>query len=201
VFRGFEALLGVGFNLNGQGAGVVQSKDVFEDAREFVEFKISDGWGKLSSKVGDLEMDLSTVKSKIHELEGMDLSSIPIEEEPTSPSLSRTGSSDTTPSTTTSTPKVKSIWNTLDLRTVTPAPTTPIPEEGRRRLGLGQGMFGGVSSVGRSFSASVISAPRKVGGFAGGLYKPRSKARAGEDEKLLHDADKEKVKDNGNDVE
>jgi len=36
-------------------------------------------------------------------------------------------------------------------------------------------MFGGVSSVGRSLSASVISAPRKVGGFAGGLYKPKKK--------------------------
>ena len=36
-------------------------------------------------------------------------------------------------------------------------------------------MFGGVSSVGRSLSASVISAPRKVGGFAGGLYKPKKR--------------------------
>jgi len=157
VYRGFEALLGVG------GGGVVQSSNVFEDAREFVAFKLNDGWTKLSGKVGDLEMDLSTVKSKIHELEGMDLS---YEEEPTSPSLSRTTSD-------ISTPKPKSIWNTLDLKTVTLAPTTPVPEEGRRRLG--QGVFGGVSSVGRSFSASVISAPRKVGGFAGGLYKPRNK--------------------------
>ena len=157
VYRGFEALLGVG------GGGVVQSSNVFEDAREFVAFKLNEGWTKLSGKVGDLEMDLSTVKSKIHELEGMDLS---YEEEPTSPSLSRTTSD-------MSTPKPKSIWNTLDLKTVTLAPTTPVPEEGRRRLG--QGVCGGVSSVGRSFSASVISAPRKVGGFAGGLYKPRNK--------------------------
>jgi hypothetical protein len=159
VYRGFEALLGVG------GGGVVQSSNVFEDAREFVAFKLKDGWTKLSGKVGDLEMDLSTVKSKIHELEGMDLS---YEEEPTSPSLSRTGLNVETPIS-----KPKSIWNTLDLKTVTLAPTTPIPEEGRRRLG--QGVFGGVSSVGRSFSASVISAPRKVGGFAGGLYKPKNK--------------------------
>jgi hypothetical protein len=159
VYRGFEALLGVG------GGGVVQSHNVFEDAREFVAFKLNEGWTKLSGKVGDLEMDLSTVKSKIHELEGMDLS---YEEEPTSPSLSRTGSNVETPIS-----KPKSIWNTLNLKTVTLAPTTPVPEEGRRRLG--QGVFGGVSSVGRSFSASVISAPRKVGGFAGGLYKPRNK--------------------------
>jgi hypothetical protein len=156
VYRGFEALLGVG------GGGVVQSHNVFEDAREFVAFKLNEGWTKLSGKVGDLEMDLSTVKSKIHELEGMDLS---YEDES---SLSRTGSNVETPIS-----KPKSIWNTLDLKTVTLAPTTPIPEEGRRRLG--QGVFGGVSSVGRSFSASVISAPRKVGGFAGGLYKPRNK--------------------------
>jgi hypothetical protein len=160
VYRGFEALLGVGF-MNGGGGGVVQSNNVFEDAREFVAFKLNDGWSKLNGKVGDLEMDLSTVKSKIHELEGMDLT---YEEE--SPSLQRTNSD-------VSTPKPKSIWNTLDLKTVTLAPTTPIPEEGRRRLG--QGVFGGVSSVGRSFSASVISAPRKVGGFAGGLYKPKNK--------------------------
>jgi hypothetical protein len=38
-------------------------------------------------------------------------------------------------------------------------------------------MFGGESNVGRSFSASVISAPRKVGGFAGGLYRPKKKSQ------------------------
>ena len=162
--------------------GVVQSSSVFEDAREFVAFKLNEGWTKLNGKVGDLEMDLSTVKSKIHELEGMDLS---YEEEPTSPSLSRTTSD-------ISTPKPKSIWNTLDLKTVTLAPTTPIAEEGRRRLG--QGVFGGVSSVGRSFSASVISAPRKVGGFAGGLYKPRNKKS--EEVGLIQDNN-----DRGDDVE
>lgn len=179
VYRGFEALLGVGLG------GVVQSSSVFEDAREFVAFKLNEGWTKLNGKVGDLEMDLSTVKSKIHELEGMDLS---YDEEPTSPSLSRTGSNANveTPSL-----KPKSIWNTLDLKTVTLAPTTPVPEGGRRRLG--QGVFGGVSSVGRSFSASVISAPRKVGGFAGGLYKPRNKKS--EEVGLIQDNDK------GDDVE
>ena len=177
VYRGFEALLGVGLG------GVVQSSSVFEDAREFVAFKLSEGWTKLNGKVGDLEMDLSTVKSKIHELEGMDLS---YDEEPTSPSLSRTGSNMDTP-----TLRPKSVWNTLDLKTVTLVPTTPVPEEGRRRLG--QGVFGGVSSVGRSFSASVISAPRKVGGFAGGLYKPRNKKS--EEVGLIQDNDK------GDDVE
>jgi len=174
VYRGFEALLGVG------GGGVVQSSNVFEDAREFVTFKLNEGWTKLSGKVGDLEMDLSTVKSKIHELEGMDLT---YEEE--SPSLNRTNSD-------ISTPKPKSIWSTLDLKTITLAPTTPVPEEGRRRLG--QGVFGGVSSVGRSFSASVISAPRKVGGFAGGLYKPRNKKS--EEVGLIQDNN-----DRGDDVE
>jgi len=193
VYRGFEALLGVGF-----GGGVVQSGNVFQDAKGFVEFKLNgiDGWGKLNGKVNDLEMDLSTVKSKIHELEGMDLSY----EDEQPPSLSRGNSnSNTDTNPTAPTPKSKSIWNTLDLKTVTLTPTTPVPEDGRRRLG--QGMFGGVSSVGRSFSASVISAPRKVGGFAGGLYKPRNKVKLGEEEKLISETEKGDQKEREDDVE
>jgi hypothetical protein len=63
-------------------------------------------------------------------------------------------------------------------------------------------MFGGVSSVGRSLSASVISAPRKVGGFAGGLYKPKTKVSAGEGEKegLINENQNDR-KDGDGDVE
>lgn len=198
VYRGFEALLGV-------GTGVVQSKDVLKDAREFVDFKmLGEGFAKLSSKVGDLEDDLSSLKAKIHELDGMDLSS------PTPPG---DAGSDTPPvvSPTTDTPtsssagffkSSSSVWTSLSLKSVdvTP-PVTPSPsiEEGRRKLG--SGMFGGVSNVGRSFSASVISAPRKVGGFAGGLYRPRRKGQGqGRDEKGKEE-EQRLVKDDDGDVE
>jgi hypothetical protein len=141
----------------------------------------------LKGKVGDLEMDLTSVKSKIHELEGMDLTTIE-DDEPESPLGTGTGmgtgmgrmSNPLSPnlhSESSSILKPKpSIWHSLSLRTIAPPPiSTPLDEQegsGRKRLG----MFGGVGSVGRSLSASVISAPRKVGGFAGGLYKPKKKS-------------------------
>jgi hypothetical protein len=211
VYRGFEALLGVG-----EGGGVVQSKDVLGDAREYVIFKKDEtgGWVKLNGKVQDLEMDLMSIKSKIHELEGMEISfdadvdvDVGREDEEIgnlpSPSLSPTISK----SSPILRPRNISIWTTLPLRTITTAPTPTAPVEegaggGRRRLGLGGGMFGGVSSVGRSLSASVISAPRKVGGFAGGLYKPKTKVSAGEGEKegLINENQNDR-KDGDGDVE
>lgn len=193
VYRGFEALLGV-------GTGVVQSKDVLKDARDFVEYKSSgEGYTKLATKVGDLEGDLSSLKAKIHELEGMDLSTTTTEPPtPTSPNLSDTSGSGSGFFKTST-----SVWASLDLRSieVTP-PVTPPIEEGRRKLG--SGMFGGVSNVGRSFSASVISAPRKVGGFAGGLYRPRKKTQSSDkDERGGKDKEEEQslVKDVEGDVE
>ena len=222
VYRGFEALLGVGSSTTASGSGsggsgsgfafgggrggsVVQSKDVLKDAGEFVIHKqSSEEFGKLEKKVRDLEYDLSSIKAKCHELEGMDLDS--------TPHITSTGTgtdpTTLTPTLTSPNPNVNhnteqpkergflkptpSIWSSLELLSIsnpTPRPTPPSTpslsstsngagngigvEDGRKRLG--SGMFNGVSSAGRSFSASVISAPKKMGGFAGGLYRPKRK--------------------------
>jgi hypothetical protein len=193
VYRGFEALLGVGGSGNGasaggstsvSGGGVVQTKDVLADARAFVEHKnLSFDFGKLETKVKDLELE-----SKAHEIEGMDLTSLEQMAE-----AGQEGQSDETSTTsTTSQPQSRSnsnpfstrsvsLWSKLDLRTVNSSsidlsPQPSYTESGSEQQGPGPrkpSLFGGVSSVGRSFSASVIGAPRKVGGFAGGLYRPR----------------------------
>lgn len=217
VYRGFEALLGVGTSTTATGSGsgsgsgfafgggrsVVQSKDVLKDAGEFVTYKqSSEEFGKLEKKVRDLEYDLSSIKAKCHELEGMDLDSNPLAhgESSTSTGTSLSPNPSVNPNIDQSKERgflkpTPSIWSSLELLSIsnpTPRPTPPSTpsissfgpgpghgagqggnEDGRKRLG--SGMFTGVSSAGRSFSASVISAPKKMGGFAGGLYRPRRK--------------------------
>jgi hypothetical protein len=227
VYRGFEALLGVGGSGNGasaggstsvSGGGVVQTKDVLADARAFVEHKnLSSDFGKLETKVKDLELDLSNIKSKVHEIEGMDLTSLE-QMAGAEAEAGQEGQSDETSTTsTTSQPQSRSnsnpfstrsvsLWSKLDLRTVNSSsidlsPQPSYTESGSEQQGPGPrkpSLFGGVSSVGRSFSASVIGAPRKVGGFAGGLYRPRGKkaTAGGEEEGLIKTTSTE-----GDDVE
>lgn len=214
VYSGFEALLGVG-----------ESRGVLKEAREFVEHKTGGTYGadaaaspatsggsagegaggsgfiKLRSKVADLESDLSTLKAKMHELQGMDLASLP--SEPISPGGSmEEPEPESDAGGFTAFRRQPSIWDSVsaDLRTVTLTPDS-IPHA--NGLGAGAGtrvkLGTGMMSVGRSFSASVISAPRKVGGFAGGLYRPKRKPEPAVKEKEREE-EKERML-GGDDVE
>lgn len=137
VYRGFEALLGVG------KSGAVQGKEVIKDASEYIDHRKDwDGYVKLQKRIEDVEHDLTGVQRVIHESEGLEID-------------------ETTK------------WADLELRTVavpTRHPASPV--DGDRK---GSRILSNVGSVGRSFSSSVIGAPRRMGSFAGGLYKPKDK--------------------------
>ena len=153
VFRGFEALLGVG------KSGAVQGKEVIKDAEAYISDRTAwECYARLEKRVGDTEHDLTTLKRVVHELEGMEIE----------------GDETVTQ---------KSPWTNLDLKTVSPTPQRSFPSlswplggerldvDPRRRT---SSIFSSVGDVSRSFSASVIGAPRRVGSFAGGLYRGKS---------------------------
>ena len=138
VFRGFEALLGVG------KSGAVQGKKVLQDADEYVTDRLSwAGYNKLEKRIEDVESDVTRIKGVAHEMEGMDTGD---EAAPTK-------------------------WSEVELRTIAvPARSLlGLPEREAQRRGTN--LLSGVGNVGRSFSATVLTAPRRVGSFAGGLYR------------------------------
>jgi hypothetical protein len=138
VYRGFEALLGVG------RSGAVQGKEVLRDAEEYVQSRREwEGFVKLDKRVQDVESDITSIKRVIHESEGMD-----------------TGE------------EGSAKWADIDLKTVSlPSrfPTSPMESEDRPKASRI------LSNVGRSFSSNIIGAPRRVGSFAGNLYRPKDK--------------------------
>jgi len=153
VYRGFEALLGVG------GKGAVQGSEVLKDAREYANDRENEGgkgsFERLVKKVEDLEHDLVILKKTIHEVEGMEMGEVEDSDELGEKKGKR------------------SIWYDLALRTVTIAPPTPIlgnsSGDSRRRT---TSLLSSVGNVGRSFSSTVVGTPRRaVSGFTGGLYK------------------------------
>ncbi|KAK4688628.1 hypothetical protein P7C73_g1473, partial [Tremellales sp. Uapishka_1] len=168
VYAGFEALLGVGGPAEKRG-------QVIRDAKEYIKDKMtSDVFVKLSNKVDDLEHDLALLKRTLHEVEeGIEIYKEKDEDEETPSNGDR---------------KPQSVWQTIPLRTVQPPTsytrsfsTSPMRSpslasngssgfefDPRKRTASTVSMF---SNVGRSFSASVISAPRRVGGLATGLYR------------------------------
>jgi len=177
VYRGFEALLGVG-----AGSGAVQGKDVMSDARDYVNEKlVGERNAKLAKRVEDVEHDLVLLKRTVHEVDGMEVDkSCDEDAEGVDGSGSGSGS--------------KNVWCNLDLRTITTASgrsiDTAILSSRRQTTAL----LSSVGSVGRSFSASVIGTPRKVSSLAGGLYhgtigSPRSKNSTGESDSLLEEED------------
>lgn len=142
VFRGFEALLGVG------KSGAVQGKEVIKDAGEYIDHRQSwEGYTKLQKRIEDIEHDLMSVQRVIHESEGLE-------------------TDETTK------------WADLELRTVTVPSRLPATSvEGSRK---GSRILSNVGNVGKSFSSSVIGAPKRMGSFAGGLYKSKDKTEEGE---------------------
>lgn len=153
VYRGFEALLGVGV-----GSGALQGKGVMRDAREYVTDKRQEeGFAKLAKRVENVEHDLALLKRTVHEVEGMEVDK---------------GEEDVGKG-------KRSIWQNLELRTVTPTTTRiaaspiviPSPDSEFGDPSRKPSLLSSVGSVGRSFSASVIGAPRRVSGLAGGLYR------------------------------
>jgi hypothetical protein len=169
VYRGFEALLNVG------KAGAVRGQDVLADATEYLSDRIDgDGWRRLEKRVDDVEHDVMSLQRAVHELAG--------ELDKDDPDEYSGGS----------------VWEGLGLKTVSPAQTratspnpltSPLgnPLDGARRAGAGTVAM--IGNVGRSFSASVIGAPRKVSGMAGGLYRPRRSLAVGEERDLLKEED------------
>ena len=162
VFSGFEALLGVG--------SVVQSSAVLKDAREYLADRVKwEGFEKLLKRADDIEHDLNAIKRALHQAEGMEIAPLEDHDEHGTEEGHRQRRS-------------KSVWDALDLRTVSPSPSVPgspfpgtptsplNPGALEERLRRPSGLLNGVGNVGRSFSASVIGAPRKVGGLASGLY-------------------------------
>jgi hypothetical protein len=178
VYRGFEALLGVG------GNGAVQGSEVLRDAREYAEEKEKEGetgsFRRLEKKVGDLEHDIVLLKRTVHEVEGMDLSDIDITGQDEGQEKKK---------------NPRTIWHGIKLRTITITPPSPIfgqtvNTDSRRRT---TSLLSSVGSVGRSFSSTVVGTPRRaVSGFTGGLYKGKKgkangKAEAEEETLMMRD--------------
>ena len=166
VFRGFEALLGVG------KSGAVQGREVMKDVREYVaDREAKDILGRLEKRVGDIESDLMSLKTTLHQIEGMGLD------------LAQDHRTDEKPAR-------KSVWEGLELLTITPLtprlfPSSPLSYLGDKDSPVEMdprarttSLFSSMGSVGRSFSASVIGAPRRVGSMTTGLYRgPSSKGQ------------------------
>ena len=159
VYRGFEALLGVG------QSGAIQGKEVIKDAEEYVTSRLStDAVGRLSRRVGEIELDLTTIKTELHKLEGIDAASV-------SDQVRRGEDLSST-----------TIWERIEYRTITPPsrrsfPSSPSSFLEQRSPALGfdprrrtSNIMSSVGNVGRSFSASLVGAPKRMGSFAGGLY-------------------------------
>lgn len=152
VFRGFEALLGVGGK-----SGVTQGREVIRDAREYVAEKQEGGtWKRLEERVREVEDDLMKIKGALHEGQGMEPERVDTEDEE--------GSRESKDR--------RSVWERLELKTIVP----PASARGSARSPAGgdkrrPNLLSSVGSAGRSFSASVIGTPRRVGGFASGLYR------------------------------
>ncbi|WVQ85886.1 hypothetical protein IAT38_008054 [Cryptococcus sp. DSM 104549] len=181
VLRGFEALLNV-------GAKGERKDDVMSEVREYVEVKGDEGaeWKRLSGKVQDVESDLAGLKMVVHEMEGMEVAHEEAETEAEAgkgkgKSRKRSKSS-------------ASVWHGVTLKTVSVHARQPSPipsplispalddlHSPHGPLGNGNGdaeprrrttsMFSSVGNVGRSFSAGVMGAPRRVSGLASGMYR------------------------------
>lgn len=155
VYRGFEALLNVG------KGGMVHSGEVISDAEEYVQDRSAGETStKLQTRVADIEADLSLLKEKIMEYQGAGAPE-DAEEEPKKASKSR------------------SVWTDIPLKTVSPIHArttsplgTPTDSPGASPR---QNPMAVMGNMGRSFSASIVGAPRKVSGFAGGLYRPKKR--------------------------
>ncbi|WWC65362.1 uncharacterized protein I303_107980 [Kwoniella dejecticola CBS 10117] len=94
VYRGFEALLNVGQKK--------QSKeDIMDEIREYVKAK-SEGttWDKLRDRIENIELDLTSIKRAIHEMDGMAMSESPVSQDQSKGKRNH------------------SIWDNLDLKTV-----------------------------------------------------------------------------------
>ncbi|OWZ55346.1 hypothetical protein C361_00768 [Cryptococcus neoformans Tu259-1] len=202
VHRGFEALLNV---IPGQGKDGEQEQ-VMGEVHEYVTAK-GDGeeWKRLNRKVEDIERDLAGLKRVVHEMEGMQIAQAEEEGEDEGNKKGKGGKD-----------KEDNIWRGVHLKTISlqprhpsPLPTplvsplddlttqfsftpngssTPDGVEPRRRTAS---MLSSVGHVGRSFSAGVMGAPRRVSGLASGLYRAPGKDRDDKlKEELLKGTDK-----------
>lgn len=203
VHRGFEALLNV---IPGQGKDGEQEQ-VMEEAYEYVAAK-GDGeeWKRLNRKVEDIEGDLAGLKKVVHEMEGMEVAQVDEEGEDDDNRKGKRGKDK----------EDNNIWHGVHLKTISLQPRHPSPlptplvsplddltthfsftpdgsstPDGVERKRRTASMLSSVGNVGRSFSAGVMGAPRRVSGLASGLYRAPGKDRdEGLKEELLKRTDK-----------
>jgi hypothetical protein len=129
--------------LNVGKTGTVRSGDVLQDARDYVEDRTS---GDVFSK---LQGRVSDIEKDVGEVRAKVMELL-------------------------AAPEAEGNWADLELLSVTVRiPTVELesplsPNGGERR-----GPMGVMGSMGRSFSSSIVGAPRKVSGFAGGLYRQK----------------------------
>lgn len=133
------------------------------DARDYLSSQMErDIFGRLEKRIRDVEHDITAIKTQLHKLEGMDIQAETEDAE-----------------------ESRSIWTQVKYRTVTPTTPRPFPSfpsfpsspsfqnhdsdgDPRKRT---SSLFSSVGNVGRSFSASIVGAPRRMGSFAGGLHR------------------------------
>lgn len=203
VHRGFEALLNV---IPGQGKDGEQEQ-VMEEVYEYVAAK-GDGeeWKRLNRKVEDIEGDLAGLKKVVHEMEGMEVAQVDEEGEDDDNRKGKRGKDK----------EDNNIWHGVHLKTISLQPRHPSPlptplvsplddltthfsftpdgsstPDGVERKRRTASMLSSVGNVGRSFSAGVMGAPRRVSGLASGLYRAPGKDRdEGLKEELLKRTDK-----------
>ncbi|KAK8850404.1 hypothetical protein IAR55_004322 [Kwoniella newhampshirensis] len=208
VYRGFEALLNVG----GSGGKVGDKESVMSEVREYVSAKgeEDEGWKRLRGKVEDVESDLAGLKMVVHEMEGMEVAHLDLEPDEEEGNKDVGLTKWRTKSGSKVKKGKKTIWDGLNLKTISIQPRSgPIPTplssplgsplfegsgfnfstgagtgiDGKKRIGSTTNMLSSVGNVGRSFSASVIGAPRRVTGLATGLYKGPEAKHSSEEEK------------------
>ncbi|WVF68027.1 hypothetical protein IAT40_002789 [Kwoniella sp. CBS 6097] len=222
VYRGFEALLNV-------GKGTGKKDGIMDEVREYIEVKGDDkdeNWNKLRKRVENVENDFAEIKRIIHEGEGMEVSHENDEHDHESSAegfMKRKKSiwdgvelkTVSVPIRGASTPGYSPLNTPLGSPLLDALANSPssLVSPGGSATGAGGGfgagfdprrrtsnMLSSVGSVGRSFSSSVIGAPRKVSGLASGLYRGpglgglgggKGKGHEGETEGLVKRFDEE----------
>ncbi|WVO17567.1 hypothetical protein L204_105264 [Cryptococcus depauperatus] len=199
IYCGYEAL----FNVTHPSKKEGEEKALWEEVKEFVEIETNGGqWKRLSTKVEDIESDLAGLKSIAHEMEGMEIMSIYDGEKPEISGRRTCLNGDQKRR-----KENQNMWHGVRLRTVSiqPLPSSLVslqdfqlprpPLFSSNSFSAGDtkyvrrtsGMLSNVNNLGRSFSAGVLGAPRRVTGVVGGLYRGSGREDDKREVKEAHD--------------
>nr|XP_019000654.1 uncharacterized protein I203_06699 [Kwoniella mangroviensis CBS 8507]OCF64115.1 hypothetical protein I203_06699 [Kwoniella mangroviensis CBS 8507] len=186
VYRGFEALLNVGKTKKNQS-----KENIMNEVKEYISAKDEskdEGYKRLKVRIENIESDLTEIKRVIHstQLDGMDLTdqetggkrndvwgTIELKTINIPTTSNRSAFFGISPISS-PLPTPSSFGPSSPLFEGLPNPNSPLDGYplaiGRRT----SNMFSTVGNVSRSFSSSVIGAPRRVSDLATGLYRPGS---------------------------